>query len=93
MSLQTLRVLVGELKVAHAEAEAAAGALLACERKAQNSIDDLHKALSVFGAALQRATTVQRELARVLALDPDKLVADEPLVPPMVEGTAEVTHD
>ena len=89
MTLEILRTLTREMKSAHADADDAAASLLHHERRESNSISELHGALSVLGDALQRATTAQRELCRVLALDPEKLTAQEPLVPPLLEGTAE----
>lgn len=82
-----LRAHVQAVRTAHGDVSEASARLLAYERCATNSIQELHGSLTVLGEALQRAAKAQRELARVLALDPDKLAGDEPLVEPMLEST------
>jgi hypothetical protein len=89
VSVETLRLVVTEMKSAHADVDSAVSALLFYERQSTNSFSELHGSLERLGEALQRATTAQRELARVLALDPDKLTSQEPLVAPLIEGTTD----
>lgn len=67
--------------------------LLTLERVGAKSVAVVHTALSNLGEALQEATKAQRALAGVLALDPDKLAADEPLVAPLIEGVLALEPD
>lgn len=53
--------------------------------RASQSLERLHRAAEALGEALQGATEAQRALVLVLALDPDDLTADGPLVPPLLE--------
>jgi hypothetical protein len=87
-TIEDLRAHVQVMRTAHGDVSEASARLLACERRATNSMSELHGSLSALGEALQAATKAQRALAVLLALDPDKLAGDGPVVEPLLEGSA-----
>lgn len=89
MSVEVLRAHITAMYAAHGDVKEACSVLLAHERKATNSMEELHGSLSVLAEALQRATRTQRALAQALALDPDLLASNRPLVEPLLEGSIE----
>lgn len=88
---ESIRSAVVEYRAAQTDVSDALNVLLAFQRN-ERSFALLHEALKDVGEALLAAESATRDLALVLALDPDKIRADgdlDALVPPVLDHVEE----
>lgn len=93
MSVEILRAHVRAVRQSHEAIANATSLLLTYERQDNAGYAELHRALRGLGEALRGATEAQRELARIVGIDPDSLTSPnlDDIVAPLFEG--DTAHD